>query len=731
MKIEGKALAIFLVLAMVFTLSPLAAVPAYGTVALGSGAQAGGNVIDLVVSGNESPFTVNGDWLSRYGITDGRTNVTIKLDGVSIESTTQNVSGITIAAGFEVTLIFDGNCTITGCSISSSNCSAGIKVENGATLNIYGEDGANLTVTGGRYGAGIGGAGYSDGNQSNPVPGTINIYSGTITARGGGRGAGIGSGYKQSGGIVNIYGGNITAIGTGWGAGIGSGYGSSGGANNPPAGSFSGGTINIRGGVVRAATNDIDFVNLDYYNLEDPLYGNLDVCAAGIGGGYGSTSGNITISGDADVIAVGSCGGAGIGSGRGTDRVNQYSQVNDISTCVPCNITIEGNANVVALAGKDIRNGPQPVGGAGIGSGYGFGLTTDAPGAMGDITITGAATVLAHAGGIYADGIGSSLPVGTVNSQMQRYYDNRATANIEYGLYVDVRAFMEGIEVFTTRHVVNAVNGQVDGSIYRINGDTVTVSAIVPAGKTFEGWQSDEVTFADASSAITTFTMPATAVTVSALLQDIPTDDSSRQTTNRTKREEKPEEEVVISFDDINGDEWFAESVFWVAKRGIMTGTGDGKFMPNLLANRAQIAQLLYNMDGAKQVGSLASFRDVRSGDWYAKSVSWLIESAIAQGMGESFGALENVSREQLAVMLYNYAKLKGYDVSLSSSIDSFEDSASVSPWAKDAVSWAVESGIIAGTSYGYGSPVLDPQGSATRAQIAVMIERFCEKVVK
>jgi hypothetical protein len=99
--------------------------------------------------------------------------------------------------------------------------------------------------------------------------------------------------------------------------------------------------------------------------------------------------------------------------------------------------------------------------------------------------------------------------------------------------------------------------------------------------------------------------------------------------------------------------------------------------------------------------------------------------------MGESFGALENVSREQLAVMLYNYAKLKGYDVSLSSSIDSFEDSASVSPWAKDAVSWAVESGIIAGTSYGYGSPVLDPQGSATRAQIAVMIERFCEKVVK
>ncbi len=730
MKIEGKALAIFLVLAMVFTISPLAAVPAYGNVAPGSGAQAGGNVIDLVVSGNESPFTVNGDWLSRNGITDGRTNVTILLDNVNIASTGASTSGITIASTYEVNLFFRGTCTISG--NPNVNQSAGIEVQNGATLNIYGEEGATLTVTGGRYGAGIGGAGYSGGNQSNPVPGTINIYSGTIIARGGDRGAGIGSGYKQSGGIVNIYGGNITAIGTDWGAGIGSGYGSSGGPGNPLVGSFSGGTINIRGGVVRAATNDIDFVNLDYYNLEDPLYGNLDACAAGIGGGYGSTSGNITISGDADVIAVGSCLGAGIGSGRGTSRVDQYSQVSDIiSTCVPCNITIEGNANVVALAGKDIRNGQQPAGGAGIGSGFGFGLTTDAPGAIGNITITGAATVLAHAGGIYADGIGSSLPVGTVNSQMQSYYENRATANIEYGPYVDVRAFMEGVEVFTTRHVVNAVNGQVDGSIYRINGDTVTVSAIVPAGKTFEGWQSDEVTFADASSAITTFTMPATAVTVSALLQDIPTDNSSRQTTNRTKREEKPEEEVVISFDDINGDEWFAESVFWAAKRGIMTGTGDGKFMPYLIANRAQIAQLLYNLDGKKTAGSSVSFKDVRPSDWYAQSVSWLIESAIAQGMGESFGALENVSREQLAVMLYNYAKLKGYDVSLSGSIDSFEDSASVSPWAKDAVSWAVDAGIITGTSYGYGSPVLDPQGSATRAQIAVMIERFCEKVVK
>lgn len=220
-------------------------------------------------------------------------------------------------------------------------------------------------------------------------------------------------------------------------------------------------------------------------------------------------------------------------------------------------------------------------------------------------------------------------------------------------------------------------------------------------------------------------------VTVSAILNNVSSGRSRREVKEPAEITTSEAVEAVISFGDIGGNEWFAKSVSFVAKRGIMTGTGGGKFAPYALANRAQIAQLLYNMDGAKQVGSLASFRDVRSGDWYAKSVSWLIESAIAQGMGESFGALENVSREQLAVMLYNYAKLKGYDVSLSGSIDSFEDSVSVSPWAKDAVSWAAESGIITGTSYGYGSSVLDPQGSATRAQIAVMIERFCEKVVK
>ena len=140
---------------------------------------------------------------------------------------------------------------------------------------------------------------------------------------------------------------------------------------------------------------------------------------------------------------------------------------------------------------------------------------------------------------------------------------------------------------------------------------------------------------------------------------------------------------------------------------------------------------MLFNLDGAKQSAGTTVFKDVRPGDWYAKSVTWLVESAIARGYGESFGALESVSREQLAVMLYNYADLKEYDTSASAELSTFGDSDAVSPWAKDAVSWAVGTGIITGTSYGYGNTVIDPQGNATRAQIAVIIERFCERVKK
>lgn len=237
-------------------------------------------------------------------------NSTVKISGVSRSATGTDGSPIAVRGNSTVNVVFDGTNVLAG---NPDVISAGIEVENGSTVNIYGLDGSTLNVTGGKYGAGIGGIGYSAASTENPACGNINIISGNITAIGGARGAGIGSGYHSSASSISIQGGNITALGTECSAGIGTGYGTSGGAavNNSgnPTGSgvgfYNGGNITISGGTVRAASYHMNFDNFDQYNT-DTLYGEgySDTFAAGIGGGYGASSGNIIIEGEADVIAL-------------------------------------------------------------------------------------------------------------------------------------------------------------------------------------------------------------------------------------------------------------------------------------------------------------------------------------------------------------------------------------------------------------------------------------------
>ncbi|MBO4281261.1 MAG: InlB B-repeat-containing protein [Lachnospiraceae bacterium] len=308
-------------------------------------------------TGTVAPFTIDG-------------NKTIRLKWVTIEGTDTDPSPITIEPGCTVNIILAGENTLTA---KTDKVSAGIYVKYGATLNIYAEEGGSLTVTGGRYGAGIGGVGVnqhaSPYNQG--TPGVISIYGGRIVAQGGTEGAGIGAGARASGNKINILGGMITALAGNSGAGIGSGYSTSG-TTTPgvQAGDFTGGSIHISGGVVRAAAvkfkDGYSFEDLDFYD-SDSLSEMIEAngFGAGIGGGYGAASGQIIIEGGADVIAIGSCGGAGIGSGRGPSNIDKYN-----SNCIPIDITIRGNAKVVAFSPDDDRN--NQGGGAAIGSGSFF-----------------------------------------------------------------------------------------------------------------------------------------------------------------------------------------------------------------------------------------------------------------------------------------------------------------------------------------------------------------------
>ena len=319
-------------------------------------------------------------------------NKTIKLASLEHDNEgSQYASAIKISNGATVNIVIEGEVTLKGNSvlsntghISSDTSAAGIEVEEGSTVNLYGLEGSKLTIVGGRYGAGIGGIGYENLSESNPCAGKVNIYSGEIFATGGDRGAGIGAGRHSSASEINIFGGNIYATGGTGGAGIGSGYGTSGGSSGfssgPQVGFYHGGNISISGGTIQATGG---------------------IFAAGIGGGYGASSGNITIEGDAMVTATGSVGGAGIGTGRGTPKLANYDSNNS-----NLSVSIKGNATVIANATKDDRANQHLAGGAGIGLGRGF---ND----CGSITIEENASVSASAES-FAAAIGGGVIVKSI-----------------------------------------------------------------------------------------------------------------------------------------------------------------------------------------------------------------------------------------------------------------------------------------------------------------------------
>lgn len=128
----------------------------------------------------------------------------------------------------------------------------------------------------------------------------------------------------------------------------------------------------------------------------------------------------------------------------------------------------------------------------------------------------------------------------------------------------------------------------------------------------------------------------------------------------------------------------------------------------NEAVSRAWIARILFELSGTEKSGNTASFADVSKDDWYADAVTWMVESGIARGEGARFGASESVTREQLAVMLYNYAKCEGCDVSARGDLSVFPDGGSVSAWARDALAWAIGMKLINGAADG-GSVILDP----------------------
>ena len=178
-------------------------------------------------------------------------------------------------------------------------------------------------------------------------------------------------------------------------------------------------------------------------------------------------------------------------------------------------------------------------------------------------------------------------------------------------------------------------------------------------------------------------------------------------------------------FTDVSEKDWFYGDVMFVYENGLMLGTSKTLFSPYGTATRGMMATILWRMEGSPAPKGKNSFTDVEAGKWYADAITWTAENGIFAGYGkDKFGPDDPITREQLAAIFYRYADYKGYDLTVKGNLDKFKDADKITDYAKTAMQWAVGSGLVKGKS----GNLLDPQGTATRAEIAAMLHRFIEK---
>lgn len=262
-----------------------------------------------------------------------------------------------------------------------------------------------------------------------------------------------------------------------------------------------------------------------------------------------------------------------------------------------------------------------------------------------------------------------------------------------------------------TVSVGTAENGTVTASPTNAKeGDKVTLT-VAPA----EGYELGALTVKDASGKTVsttkvsenkyTFTMPEGNVTVTATFV----------------------EKNATPFTDVKTADWWYEAVKYVYENKLMSGTSATTFEPTAKLNRAQAVQILYNLEGQPAVTGTADFTDV-SGHWALNAITWGAKNGVVAGVGNGkFDPNANVTREQFAQMMYNYAKFKGYDLTAQGDLDNFTDVSKVSDWAETALAWANGEGLINGNTDG----TLAPNGTAIRGQAASIMAKFDQNVAE
>ena len=259
-------------------------------------------------------------------------------------------------------------------------------------------------------------------------------------------------------------------------------------------------------------------------------------------------------------------------------------------------------------------------------------------------------------------------------------------------------------EIFTD----DSEGGALDVDRYATEGEKVTITVLPDDGYALDeivitDKHGEEIDFVDNGDGTITFTMPSGDVTITATFA------------------ESDEPECALPFVDVHANDWFFDPVCYVYREGLMTGTSATTFAPNATTTRAMIVSILARQENVTSAED-AGFTDVDENDWFATAVNWAAREGIVAGFeDDSFRPNAAITREQLAAILCNYSAWKGEDTSARADLDEYTDAISISSWATDTMSWAVAEQLLAGVT----ENTLEPQGAATRAQVAAVLQRF------
>lgn len=192
---------------------------------------------------------------------------------------------------------------------------------------------------------------------------------------------------------------------------------------------------------------------------------------------------------------------------------------------------------------------------------------------------------------------------------------------------------------------------------------------------------------------------------------------------------EEIKEPETISFLDAKESDWFYEAASYAVENGLMSGMSEDIFAPNTPLTREMLAVVLYNVEGQPESTGVNPFTDVKADMWYTDAILWANANGIVAGYDNgAYGVGDLITREQFAAILYRYAQFKGYDTTQGGmAVREFSDYENISDYARPAMAWAVNAGIMGGMD----DSTLMPQGKATRAEAATMLMNFCENIVK